>query len=139
MAALKFFSLILLSGGLLMQPVLLQTASCCCARNSPSEATADSQGGPASTEGCPHCHVASTSVAGPTTVATLRTCTCQKRGAPTAVARTVKPTHAEMSVAAFEVCEHSVERRAGRSQTIPQNHPPGRAIPVRILKCSWLL
>ncbi len=138
MAALRILCLILLSGGLLTQPVLLQAASCCCAQDvangisqTDSELLADS------TEGCPHCR--STRNSSDASVATLRACTCQKHSAPVAVARAIKVAPAEIQFAAVEPFEHLSEPSVGPSTLTGRNHPSGRVIPVRILKCSWRL
>ena len=145
MAALRLLSLILLSGGLLTQPVLLQTASCCCAQQTTDAAPQVEVSSDAVTiaAGCPNCRAARES-SRPTGInrsqdspASLRSCGCQKQASPPAVARVQSQSDVNFSLAAVERPFDYSTASACSAFAVPQSHPPGRLIPMCILKCSW--
>ena len=147
MAALRLLSLILLSGGLVTQPVLLQTASCCCAQQT-ADAGPQAEGAlePVTVAaGCPNCRAARES-SRPSGInnsqdapATLHSCGCQKQASPPAVARVQSQPDVVFSLTAVEHPFDCSVASACSAFAVPQSHPPGRLIPVRILKCSWLI
>jgi hypothetical protein len=143
MAALRLLSLILLSGSLVTQPVLLQTASCCCAQQTADAGPQADESSEAVAAGCPNCRAARES-SRPTGIstsqdipATLRSCGCQKQASPPAVARVPSQSDVSFSLTAVEHPFHCSADFACSAFAVPQSHPPGRLIPVRILKCSW--
>jgi hypothetical protein len=147
MAALRLLSLILLSGGLATQPVLLQTASCCCAQQTADAGIQAEKSSEAVTiaAGCPNCRAARES-SRPSRInnsqdspATLHPCSCQKQEAPPAVARVQSQADVSFSLTAVEHPFDCSAISASSAFAVPQSHPPGRLIPVRILKCSWLI
>ena len=145
MAALRLLSLILLSGGLLTQPVLLQTASCCCAQQTTDAAPQVEVSSDAVTiaAGCPNCRAARESSrpsginASQEIQATLHSCGCQKQASPPAVARVQSQPDITSSLTAVERPFDCSTASACSAFVVPQSHPPGRLIPARILKCSW--
>lgn len=143
MAALRLLSLILLSGGLVTQPVLLQTASCCCAQQTAGAGVQAEDSSEAVSAGCPNCRAARESSqpsgtnASQENPATLHSCGCEKQATPPAVARVPSQSNITLSLTAIERPFDCSITSARSAFAVPQSHPPGRLIPARILKCSW--
>lgn len=139
MVALRILSLILLSGGLLTQPVLLQMTSCCCAQSESDVAVAADSDSAAPATGCPNCRAARQSSESPDTATSLRSCSCKRQVSPDAVVRIQSVTDVEMQFAAVDCPLDSSVSQKCSALACSQSHLRGKTIPVHIQKCSWLI
>ncbi len=141
-SVLKTVIWLLLSCGLIVQPVAAQLAGCCCAGGLNAEASATDD---AVETGCPNCRAtkeATSQLPSTSDVAqltSLKDCGCERHAAPSTTTR--RPDRLSPVGQAFAAIDSSpaVQADLPKTRIVTVAPPNGRVIQPRILLCTWLI